>query len=501
MLRQRSQGYTPRRAGISAAPAQLGHTADTERRGRRAIRNLRRRPVLYAILSLMLLLLFSSMATGFDLAVKLNYILGLLIIVSWVWSRAGASQLDAQVRRPSGPFSVGDKITEKITIYNRGRTPKAWVEVEDKTSLPGVSFSQVTPLGIMVPFSVVESEATLTKRGEFTLGPLVVRVADPFSLFPREVEFDGAEKALVYPRIIELPDFAAPNPHLVGEHSRRHRANVVSTDVASVREYAAGDSISRIHWLTTARTGRLMVKQFDQGSSSHLWVVFDQHADAQAGEGEESTDEYGATIAASVIDRYGKAFLPVGYSAHGSESLVSPPDQSSVHRESVMRHIAASLPVGDTPLINVLGDLEREFSQATSLVVITASGDGEWVEALSGLQRRGVKVSTVMMDRASFGGEDNSETIERLVGAGVKTFRIRRGDSIGRALSAPVGWETPVPPKPVSQRSGVSASPDNALGDVDAPANSTADANTSAFQRVQPTRPEATGPASPGAVD
>lgn len=445
---------------------------------------------------MMLLLFLSSMATGFDLAVKLNYILALLIVVSWVWSRAGASQLDAEVRRPSGPFSVGDTVTEHITIYNRGRTPKAWVEVEDKTSLPGVSFSHVTPLGIMVPFSIVDSQATLTRRGEFTLGPLVVRVADPFSLFPREIEFEGAEKALVYPRIVPLPDFAAPNPHLVGEHSRRHRANVVSTDVASVREYTAGDSISRIHWLTTARTGRLMVKQFDQGSSSHLWVVFDQHIDSQAGQGEESTDEYGATLAASVVDRYSKAFLPVGYTAHGSESLVSPPDQSAAHREVVMRHIAASLPVGNTPLLDVLSSLERDFSQATSLVVITASGDGEWVEALAGLQRRGVKVSAVVLDRASFGGEDNSLATERLVGTGIRTFKVRRGDSISRSLSTPVGWEAPL-----SENPDAPATSDMLTPPASPTPNATqAEAPATTFQRVSPP-PASTPPASTEVAD
>ncbi len=445
MLRQRSQGYSSGNRGLSAAPAEAGQSRDTDRTSRRAIRNLKRRPVLWAILSLMVLLFMSSMATGFDLAVKLNYILALLILVSWLWSRAGASQIDAEVRRPSGPFSVGDTISEQIKIYNRGRTPKAWVEVEDKTTLPGARFSQVMPLSIMVPFSVVESEARLTRRGEYTLGPLVVRVADPFSLFPREVEFEGAEKALVYPQIVELPDFAAPNPYLVGEHSRRQRANVVSTDVASVREYTAGDSISRIHWLSTARTGQLMVKQFDQGSSSHLWVVFDQHRDAQAGSGEESTDEYGATLAASVVDRYTRAFLPVGYAAHGSESIVAPPEQTSGHRELVMRHIAASLPVGETSLIEMLGDLEREFSQSTSLVVITAASDGPWVEALSGLQRRGVKLNTVVMDQESFGGEDNSDAVGRLVGAGITTYRVKRGDSLGGALSMPVGMEVSAP--------------------------------------------------------
>ena len=292
-----------------------------------------------------------------------------------------------------------------------------------------------------MPFSKITAEGVLTKRGDYTLGPLTVRVADPFTFFPREIEFAGVEQILVYPRLVPLPDFAAPNPHLVGEHSRRQRANVVSTDVASVREYADGDSISRIHWLTTARTGKLMVKQFDQGSSSHLWVIFDQHKDAQAGSGEESTDEYGATLAASVIDRYSRAFLPVGYAAYGSESLVAPPEQSTAHREVVMQHVASSQPIGETPLLEVLGQLDREFSQSTSLVVITASGDGEWIDALANIQRRGTKVCVVVLDTDSFGGGDNSLVIDRLVSLGVRTFRVRQGDSLGRALSMPVSAE------------------------------------------------------------
>jgi uncharacterized protein (DUF58 family) len=467
----------------------VDHTG-SQKRGPRITRNLKRRPVLYVILALMVLLFLSSMATGFDLAVKLNYILVLLLIVSWLWSSAGANQLDAEVRRPTGPFSVGDTVSERITVFNRGRTPKAWVEVEDQTNLPGVVFRHVTPLGIMVPFANASSEATLTKRGEFVIGPLVVRVADPFTLFPREIQFAGVEKMLVYPQVIPLPDFAAPNPYLVGEHSRRQRANMVSTDVSSVRDYVAGDSIGRIHWLSTARTGNLMVKQFDQGSSSHLWVVFDQFHGAQAGEGEDSTDEYGATLAASVVDRYSRGFLPVGYTGHGSESLVAAPDQSEAHRENVMRHIAASLPTGNIPLFEVLGDLERDFSQATSLVIITAAGDGEWVEALVGLQRRGVKVSVVVMDSASFGGADNSIAVERLVGSGIRTFRVHHGDSISGALSAPVGLVDTVD-HVGSQEGGL-------LGSSTAPVPAT---TYSEMAPTAPIRPPTNNMASPEVVD
>lgn len=436
MQRQRAKRLTDLRKLTSRAPGARPI------KSARVVRGLRRNPVLYAIIAVIFLLLISSMATGFDLAIRLIYILLFLIAGSWVWSIFGASQIEAEAQRPRGPFSVGDTVTETISLKNGGGSPKAWVEVEDTTSIPGVSFKHVTGLGITVPFTSLEASATLTKRGSFTLGPLVVRVSDPFTLFPQQVEFEGEETVLVYPRIVPLPDFAAPNPHLVGEHSRRQRANVVSTDVASVREYAAGDSISRIHWLTTARTGRLMVKQFDQGSSSHLWVLFDQHKDSQAGSGAESTDEYGATLAASVVDRYNKGFLPVGYAGHGSLSVVAYPDRSAAHREHVMEHIASSAPVGDTPLLETLGSLEREFTQSTSLVVITAAVDGDWVPAIAGLQRRGVRVSVALIDQASFGGADNSEALRQLVAAGVRTYRIRKGDSISNALSSAVGPES-----------------------------------------------------------
>jgi uncharacterized protein (DUF58 family) len=271
---------------------------------------------------------------------------------------------------------------------------------------------------------------------------LIVRAGDPFSLFPREVEFKGADKVLVYPRIVNVPDFASPAIHQVGDSSRQLRANVLSTDVSTVREYSAGDAVSRIHWPSTARIGTLMVKQFDRGAASHVWVIFDQHSKSQAGESPESTDEYGATVAASVVDRYSKKLLPVGYAAHGSSSLVALPDRSLHHREAIMRHIAASRPGGDTQLLDILAELEREFSLSSSLIVISAAGDGEWTGALGGLQRRGVRVTVVTLDRASFGGPSNEEAVASLLVSGVTTFRIRRGDSIADALAAPVGGHT-----------------------------------------------------------
>ena len=390
--------------------------------------------VLVGIFVLIGVMILNSVSTGFDLAMRLAYLLVILVIISWVWSRVGAFNMRASVSRPTGPFSVGDALRERIIIQNSNGAPKAWVEVEDKTTLPNVQFREVTNFGLMVTFKRVEMEATLTQRGEYDLGPLVIRASDPFNLFPRDIEFEGIDKVLVYPRVLPIPDIAVSRVLLADGHSRRQRMNVLSTDVASVRQYADGDPIGRIHWLTTARTGELMVKQFDQGSAGEMWVIFDQHIESQAGSGEDSTDEYGATIAASIIDKYTRVFTEVGYVAHGSISLLATPDHTGSHRENILRHIAASKPNGNAPIMEILAVLDRELFVSSTVVVITAANEGNWIDALGVLRRRGVQVICVVLDRQSFGGESNESAIPRLAISGITTYRVSIGDDITDAL-------------------------------------------------------------------
>lgn len=393
-----------------------------------------RHRVLIGIIFLIGMMLVNSVATGFDLAMRLAYLLVILIVISWVWSRVGAVNMKASVNRPTGPFSVGDVLSERIVIQNSNGAPKAWVEVEDKTTLPDVHFREVTSFGLMVTFKRVDMEAHLTQRGEYDLGPLVIRASDPFNLFPRDIEFEGIDKVLVYPRVLPIPDIAVSRVLLADGHSRRQRMNVLSTDVASVREYADGDPIGRIHWLTTARTGDLMVKQFDQGSAGEMWVIFDQNLEAQAGQGKDSTDEYGATIAASIVDKYTRSFTDVGYVAHGSNSLLAMPDHTASHRENILRHIAASKPTGNVSIMETLAVLDRELFVSSTIVVITASGEGNWIDALGVLRRRGIQVICIVLDRESFGGESNESAFPRLSMAGITTYRVYQGEDITDAL-------------------------------------------------------------------
>ncbi len=407
-------------------------------------RGLRRSRVVYIIAAIMVVTFLTGMATGFDLMVRLNYVLATVLIVAYLWATAGLQRLDAAVSRPKGKLSVGDRVTEEIVVWNRGGAPKAWVEVEDVSDIPGFRVRQVTGLGVLVSFSRFTASAELPQRGEYSLGPLLVRASDPFDMFPQEAAFGEIERILVFPRIVPLPDFAGPATQIVGESTPRQRLHAISTDTSSVREYVAGDSENRIHWLTSALTGALMVKQFDRGSASHVWVAFDMHADTVAGEGAESTDEYGATLAASIVDKYLGMALPVGYAAQGGEPVTLQPERGSHQREMIMNHLASARPTGSVSLLDLLAGLERGLSQSSTLVVITAAGDGPWVEAVEGLQRRGVRVVVALVDSESFGGAGNRDAARNLLSRGVRTFGVTRDVPLFVSLSEPIGeaWRT-----------------------------------------------------------
>jgi uncharacterized protein (DUF58 family) len=392
----------------------------------------------YLVFALAIIIYASGMATGFDMAYKLATSLLIVIAISFVWSWWSTDRTFAKVERPATEASVGETITDTVTIETKGAPPTAWVEVEDETDIPGASIAEVVSMTGIMAQRKFSMKLQLKQRGEFSIGPLVIRTSDPFDLFPKITRFQGKQDLLVFPQVVDVPDFATPSALLAGDTSRRRRAYVLSPEVSSIRDYAPGDSISRIHWPSTARSGKLMVKTFDQGSANELWVVMDQHADIQLGEGVDSTDECSATVAASAVHKYLGLQLPVGFKSSGSETVSFLPERGNGQRTQVFRHIARSKPTGQTPILGLLAEIEREVGRGSSVVAITSSPDGDWVDALGAFQRRGVQTVVVTMDRSTWApGEPSASPRSRLLALGIRTYIIRKGASISAALAEP----------------------------------------------------------------
>jgi len=343
--------------------------------------------------------------------------------------------LEVSVDRRSRRVRVGDDVEERLTIRNLSTLPKPTLEVEDLTDLPGYASGMAVSLPTK-GFRSWRTQMPARRRGVYTLGPVRVSNTDAFGMFRRERFFCDTEELIVYPRTHYIPEFAIPAADLSGDSSTRRRSHDLTPHASSVREYAFGDSISRVHWGSTARLGRLMSKEFDLGQSSDVWILVDLHRDVQAGELEESTDEYAVSIGASLSRKYLEAGLPVGLVAQGDQRYFLPADTGTGQFDRILEFLALSKAEGSVALESLLAEEEQLWGYHSSLVVITPSNRPDWVVALRELMRRRVRVAVVLLDGVSFDGFFNTrDVVPQLYTAGIPPYLVRKGDDIPVALS------------------------------------------------------------------
>ena len=382
----------------------------------------------------MVVAVFTGASTGFGLFYRLLYILVLTLVLSYIWNWMSLRKLEVEVERRTQRVRVGDMVEERITLRNKSKLPKPTLVAEDLTDLPGYSSGMAVSL-TSNSFRSWRTQTPARKRGVYRMGPVRVVNTDAFGIFRRERHFCGTDSLIVYPRTYPVPGFALSAAQLSGDSSTRRRTHDLTPHASSVRDYAPGDSISRVHWPTTARLGKLMSKEFDLGQSSDVWIFVDLHRDVQAGELEESTDEYAVTIAASLAGKYLEQNLPVGLIAYGDQRYFLPADTGAGQFDRIMQYLAMSKAEGETALEAALPMEEQVWGYHSSLVIITPSGRPDWAVAVKELTKRRVRVAVVLVDGPSFGGFfETEEVIPHLYDAGVPPYLVRRGDDIPVAL-------------------------------------------------------------------
>lgn len=181
------------------------------------------------------------------------------------------------------------------------------VEVENANARPALPASAELPVGealreISVPFigprgSVslpVEVEAA--SRGVIEVGPVTLARQDPLGLVRREVTWRDLHRIHVHPRTVYLPPGSAGLvKDLEGASSRRLTDS--DLDFHAVREYVPGDALRHVHWKSTAKTGTIMVRQYEESQTARAAILFD--AD-RAGYASDAEYELAVSAAASL---------------------------------------------------------------------------------------------------------------------------------------------------------------------------------------------------------
>jgi uncharacterized protein (DUF58 family) len=219
------------------------------------------------------------------------------------------------------------------------------------------------------------------RRGLYRFPPLALASSGPFGFFHAQRRLAVPGEILIYPYYVPLKRLRLLERR---GYAQSHRLRVgAGDDLLGVRDYRPGDSLRHVHWRSTARRGKLVVKEFADEEELSLTVVLDLSAGGSVGQGKYATFETAVRLAAT----FGY------YAAHKKIPfyLVGENQQQTVLKMplswwAVLNYLAKVQNNGVKPLSQLLDGLPT----LPFVVVLISRPDEATAQALTALARRGV---------------------------------------------------------------------------------------------------------------
>lgn len=281
-----------------------------------------------------LILLAASFLLGSSLMAVITYGLIFTMAASWIMSSRTKERLWGKRSWTNQTAEIGDLIDVQVTLKNRGASLIPWVLVEDLlpegwNSPSGPSFKvkgKRLRLAMMRPGNTVKLAYSLEckRRGFFQVGPLVVETGDIFG-FRRQFLVEAPPGFLVVmPKAFPLQGYQIASRRPVGEIKLSHKLFEDPTRIAGVRDYRQGDSLNRIHWRASARTGALQTKIVEPSVLAGATIILDFHKSRFPEQSEPVLSDLAITCAASMALAVCQIRQQVGLFAnatHGAERV------------------------------------------------------------------------------------------------------------------------------------------------------------------------------------
>lgn len=362
----------------------------------------------------------------------------LVVAVAWLWARLLARPVRLERLVPEERPVDGEDVPIRVRLELDGAVQPAVVELRDRFGALGEEAVDLRrDEGALAGTYVLRD----VRRGRYRAELARVAIEDPLGLVRREVPLESPGGLLVYPRIVELEGLFTDGGQRVGDGRRTQLRRQSGYDLHSVREHERGESLRRVHWPSTARRGKLMVKELEDAPRDESVVVLDGDAGTVAGEGRDTSFELAVRAAGSVARVHSGRGRRVGLLLNDADRSYQPVTSLEGDWTLALELLAGAEPNGRRPVVSLLAEGAGVASQATDLVVVTAGLNARLAERL--LQRASSRRGTalVFVDPASFGASpgtgpalDARAQLLRLERAGVPVAVLRRGDDLAQVL-------------------------------------------------------------------
>ena len=325
-----------------------------------------------------------------------------------------------------------DTVGLAIELRNTSLLPKSLITIRERCPLAApANVEQGFLIAALAPRGRISAgyQVECYHRGVFKFEPIEVETSAPFGLFRARRTLEAPLELTVYPMV--LPMGTTFNPGYLQGHTPDNSPPVTSGKFRGSREFQRGDRLRNIHWRNTARSGRLMVKEFDRTPQGEVRLAF--NPGFESGNGRDTTLEYAVKIAAGVARRCfldGRPFRmwPTG------------PEGGPTTWHGVLEHLARLESRTDDSIPQLLS---HRGLPGVSVMVVSA-GDRNTLTSLQQQPFRAGHMVAVLLE--GFGpreDEEAADAAEALGRMGMTVVPCRIGElrdaleSVGRMMEAP----------------------------------------------------------------
>ncbi|MDP2928273.1 MAG: DUF58 domain-containing protein [Candidatus Omnitrophota bacterium] len=241
------------------------------------------------------------------------------------------------------------------------------------------------------------------KRGEYKMGPFVVYFFDPLNLFFFKRIYYVYSGVVVYPQIFKIEKFPALTRSILPWFGiQTARSSGDEDEFYGVREYKEGESVKKIHWISSARKNKLIVKQFQLQSFFGTTIIFNLEKARNLGEGKESVAEYIIKIAASVAHYLTERGVSIELLAHIGEIVHLPFNKGQEHLENILRVLAVAQAESRISFGEAFEEFVRYIPNDSSLVAVISDQDYTDLPRMVSLNSRGVSLIPLIVVSDTF---------------------------------------------------------------------------------------------------
>lgn len=385
-------------------------------------------------------LLLVGLVTGATLLAYSAIAMVAVFAISHFLTKRWSESISVRRQLLSHEIEVGERVQVGIAISNTSGWFIPWIVIEDV--LPPRSI-RLPPKALELDGSAIrlimlapKKQRLLTycvkalRRGYYQIGPTIVESGDLLGLHRRYRVATAPHFLLVLPKLIPLAGYDVSSKRPIGEIQVSYRTMEDPTLLSSIREYTIGDSMNRVHWHATARTGKLHSKVFQPTSVAGAMIILDMHRKSNPDHHEPNRTDLAVTAAASIAHTLYLMKQQFGLATNGRDAadrvrtegwetdfrsrdavlkttqeeqinarlrpLVLPCNRGPEQFHEMHRMLARLERTDGLELSELLFETQSRLPRDASIIVIVQQVDDETSLALGMLARQGYAVSAIV---------------------------------------------------------------------------------------------------------